>query len=535
MADHETSIESDGLMNNGETKQSNESKPEDSRKVEPKLRRFLGRLKNDEVYRKKITYTAVLCWSFVGLGWLVGLNGPTFPDLMQIIGEDLASSSWMFTTGSLGYMTGSIIGGVIYDRFDKLLLLTASTFALALSSAFVPYCSSLVAMLLIKCIGGFACGTLDTGANAHMIYIWGSEHGPFLQALHFGFSFGALISPLATEPFLAKKIVHCVTGIGFVGNQSELRTAGQLDDSRRGVEVFNDSLSAQNTTTEVNFTSSNNSCFDKYEPSEVHPAFLISGAFMFSATVGLLYIYVQCRSFLKSEDDTKLKTSDDTNTNSHPMPLRLKVVFIIMLCAMLASYCIVEDCFATFLMTFSLNQLNWDKSTGAYITAVFWVSFAIGRFTGIFIVSCCKSNVLLTSYLGALLIGYSGFLASSLLMYTPLIWLFTGVLGFAKSVIFPAIFSWTSSNVVKVTGKISSVFLVSSSTAGMTFPLLIGHMMEYKSPMWFVYILIIMLIICIFSFTIIRVLVKCCLKTSKISLNENMKADTEQTEMVLMS
>ncbi|XP_052248311.1 sodium-dependent glucose transporter 1-like isoform X2 [Dreissena polymorpha] len=272
MADHETSIESDGLMNNGETKQSNESKPEDSRKVEPKLRRFLGRLKNDEVYRKKITYTAVLCWSFVGLGWLVGLNGPTFPDLMQIIGEDLASSSWMFTTGSLGYMTGSIIGGVIYDRFDKLLLLTASTFALALSSAFVPYCSSLVAMLLIKCIGGFACGTLDTG-----------------------------------------------------------------------------------------------------------------------------------------------------------------------------------------------------------------------------------------------------------------------VLGFAKSVIFPAIFSWTSSNVVKVTGKISSVFLVSSSTAGMTFPLLIGHMMEYKSPMWFVYILIIMLIICIFSFTIIRVLVKCCLKTSKISLNENMKADTEQTEMVLMS
>ena len=39
-----------------------------------------------------------------------------------------------------------------------------------------------------------------------MPFIWGPESGPYLQALHLSFCVGAILAPLATEPFLAKKL-----------------------------------------------------------------------------------------------------------------------------------------------------------------------------------------------------------------------------------------------------------------------------------------------------------------------------------------
>ena len=35
-------------------------------------------------------------------GWLLGLLGPTFPDLRLIVNKDLTTASWIFTTIALG-------------------------------------------------------------------------------------------------------------------------------------------------------------------------------------------------------------------------------------------------------------------------------------------------------------------------------------------------------------------------------------------------------------------------------------------------
>jgi FHS family Na+ dependent glucose MFS transporter 1 len=46
---------------------------------------------------------------------------------------------------------------------------------------------------------------LQTGGNADLVSLWDEEGRPYMQALHFCFGFGGIISPLVTEPFLAQK------------------------------------------------------------------------------------------------------------------------------------------------------------------------------------------------------------------------------------------------------------------------------------------------------------------------------------------
>jgi len=44
-------------------------------------------------------------------GWVVGQMGPSFPDLRQIVKQDLNTSAWLFTIFSIGYLIGSFILG----------------------------------------------------------------------------------------------------------------------------------------------------------------------------------------------------------------------------------------------------------------------------------------------------------------------------------------------------------------------------------------------------------------------------------------
>ncbi|KAJ8313966.1 hypothetical protein KUTeg_008527, partial [Tegillarca granosa] len=66
--------------------------------------------------------------------------------------------SKLLTVGSIGFLVGSILGGFLFSR--------------------VPI------------------------INAELLYIWRLENKSYMQALHFAFAFGGILSPLATVPFL---------------------------------------------------------------------------------------------------------------------------------------------------------------------------------------------------------------------------------------------------------------------------------------------------------------------------------------------
>lgn len=198
-------------------------------------------------------------------------------------------------------------------------------------------------------------------------------------------------------------------------------------------------------------------------------------------------------SNLAKQQKTPKENSSETDSysNDPKMPLKLKAFVLILLASLMMSYCVTEDGFSGFLMTFSLSRLHWDKETGSYLTTVFWIFFVIGRFCGIFLVGSFRQTTLLTMYISSISVSSVGFLLGSYYNVIAFVWIFTGTLGFSMSIVFPCIFGWTSENILKITGKISSMFLVSAGIGAMLFPILAGYLIEYHSPLWFAYMLVI--------------------------------------------
>lgn len=49
--------------------------------------------------------------------------GPTFPDLAQNVNRNISSLSEIFVGRALGYLCGSVVGGVLFDCMNHFLLL----------------------------------------------------------------------------------------------------------------------------------------------------------------------------------------------------------------------------------------------------------------------------------------------------------------------------------------------------------------------------------------------------------------------------
>lgn len=472
--------EEDDAFLGGDTKYGNDVSRNES---------FLQKLKANKEFRHRIIHTAVVCWSFITLGWSSGMGGPTFPDLRLIVQKDISAASWLFTVGAIGYVVGSLVFGVLYDRLNKLLILAFSTFGFAVFNGAKPWCSLYPVMLLIQFLVGAFCGGLDTGGNADIPYIWGTESGPYMQALHLCFCLGAILSPLATEPFLAKKV--CLPK----GNDAENTTALQISAT----------MDFHNVSQDTN----NLICEEAYEDTKVQWAYLISAILILTATLGYIFLYCKMShvhaNLAKQQKDSK-EMSSGNGSDQEYMSISLKATLLILLSSLMMSYCVMEDGFASFLMTFCLTRLGWSKETGSYATTVFWACFVVGRFAGIFMVNCFKQKTLLTTHFIYIALSLIGLLLATFFTIIPLIWVFTGTLGYSMSVVFPCIFGWTSENIMQITGKISAMFLVSAGLGAMFFPLLVGYLMEYHSPMWFVYVLVAMMGFTILLYISIRLI-----------------------------
>ena len=268
---------------------------------------------------------------------------------------------------------------------------------------------------------------------------------------------------------------------------------------------FSASMEFSNSTKAPNST-----CFAAYEETRVYYAYLISAILILIASIGYMFLYCKMNKLHSRQQRDSIDTRKDTPVES-TIPINVKAVILILLASLMMSYSVMEKGFSDFLMTFVLNRLNWSKETGSFLTTIFWACFTIGRFAGIFIVGHCKQSTMLTLYLGFIALSSFGFMLGTVFNVFPLIWIFTGTLGFSMSVVFPCIFGWTSENILNITGKISSLFLVSAGLGGILFPLLVGYLMEYFSPLWFVYMLMIFTGVAISIYLLIRLITHACI------------------------
>jgi len=103
---------------------------------------------------------------------------------------------WIFIARSIGYLIGSIIGGPAFDRWNGSRLVAFAMCFTVIGEVCIPLMRNLWGLACIVSMIGVSMGFFDTGGNVSIIWLYGSEAGPYLQAVHFCFGLGAFLVPM---------------------------------------------------------------------------------------------------------------------------------------------------------------------------------------------------------------------------------------------------------------------------------------------------------------------------------------------------
>jgi len=141
--------------------------------------------------------------AFVALGLAMASLGPTLPALAAQTRVSLGEISYLFTSRSLGFLIGSLLAGWFYDRMNGHAVMAGTIVAMALMLALMPVIPSLGLLLAVMLALGTAEGALGVGGNALLVWVHQSRVPPFMNALHFFYGVGGLISPLIISATLA--------------------------------------------------------------------------------------------------------------------------------------------------------------------------------------------------------------------------------------------------------------------------------------------------------------------------------------------
>jgi FHS family Na+ dependent glucose MFS transporter 1 len=156
-----------------------------------------------------LTTTFAYYVTFITLGATMALSGPSLPWLAQHTASRLDQISVIFVASSLGYMTGSQLGGRAYDRFPGHRIQALALLLISLSAALVPVLHSLWFLVMVIFLLGTFQGALDVGCNTLLTWIHGEKVGPFMNGLHFFFGVGSFVAPLIfARVILASSDIH---------------------------------------------------------------------------------------------------------------------------------------------------------------------------------------------------------------------------------------------------------------------------------------------------------------------------------------
>jgi len=149
----------------------------------------------------KLRIAAAYYGAYLLLGLMLTSIGPCMNDLEQQSGSSTAAVSFLIVVMSLGYIAGSIVGGRLYGRLSGNRVLSVSLLAMALLTVTIPWLTGLWLLIVVFAFIGLALGTMDVGGNTLMVWLYGRDVPPYMNALHLSFGIGALIGPLVMNGF----------------------------------------------------------------------------------------------------------------------------------------------------------------------------------------------------------------------------------------------------------------------------------------------------------------------------------------------
>ena len=134
--------------------------------------------------------------AFIALGMTAAILGPTLPKLAENTHSNFSKISFLFTARSLGYMVGAFLLGRLYDRYPGHPIIAGGLLIGAIMAILIPLTPFLWLLTMIIFLAGIGEALIEVGNNTLLIWVHRHNVGPYMNALHFFFGFGAFLSPI---------------------------------------------------------------------------------------------------------------------------------------------------------------------------------------------------------------------------------------------------------------------------------------------------------------------------------------------------
>ncbi|XP_046573170.1 sodium-dependent glucose transporter 1A-like [Haliotis rubra] len=461
----------------------------------------------DPKNRRKFIHTSIFYFSFIALGICRAQHGPAFLDLAQITGSNVEEASVFYTSLAVGGLVGSVIMGVLLEKFPKhrQALLASSCLLTAASACVIPWSRNYILTICLCGVNGILTSAFDSGGNVDMLSTWGVEGKLFIQILHFFFAIGTILAPLIVEPFLAERKTFNGTLCGIY-------------DISKSFNYSDGPITGNSTANNILLPES---CVPS--ESQIQYAYMIAASFGFLAGI---MITAEC---CFSPPDTKGKTRNENNRNPRVLPKWLQVLILGNVGLFYFFNCSSISVIVGYMMAYFVKDLGWSKEKTANLASVFWAGYAASRLLCVILDRILTPRQLLYISNGLSVLSLGGLWLSIIHESEAGIWICLVLSSIGMSSIFPTGLLYLENDVMKVSGMVTSVIWVAGNFQGVVNPLLIGYLFQMVSYKWYIYLSFIEAILA-FVFFLSTVLIVKTLLEKYGSLEVQSSGDEKITE-----
>ncbi|OWF39619.1 sodium-dependent glucose transporter 1A-like [Mizuhopecten yessoensis] len=421
----------------------------------------------DNVQRKNFFYSVCIYAAFFSIGWIRGLYGPALIDILFISGVTLDLGSLVFTFNSVGYAFGCLGGGYLSDRGNQNMMYGISLLLLSILIGVTPWCSVFVLMIAVHFGQGVVTGIVDTVGNAEILSLWRDDRMMFFF-LELMFGTGIFVSPFLAAPFL-------------LDLDSTLHIS--MDDFNN--VTLPGKMQQNNTTNNTLLTT---------QSSQLYIPYIVTACLNIIICLPFFVLCLRnvCKNLKESRQVESPTINEMENEGSYiVLPLKYIIYFVVIGSSLLFLGMALGEGFISYLAVYCVDQLGFTTAEGALISAISGGSNIAAIVVALF-ASCLNTLVYLGIHIVGTLVSVGVFLLCSVFNFTAGVWLLAGVIGFFRAMIFSLTLTWTNEYITPVTGRIASLFMVSTSVGCAVVPVLLGALMETYSNQWFCYLFLIL-------------------------------------------
>ncbi|KAI1286446.1 Major facilitator superfamily domain-containing protein 4A [Halotydeus destructor] len=412
--------------------------------------------------KKFIVYlkTVALYLAFFTNGVIISIVGPTILELQCSLDVSYDQIIRILPTRACGYVIGSFLVGILYDKFNPLLTIMMTLTVSGIATLLFPWAGSVMALFAAAFFSNLGCGMIESTCNVFLLYMWGKESQPWMQALHFAFGCGGLVAPLLASPFL---------------------TAGEAPIE--GLAVNATLVAAQ-------------SC--KPEDVRIHIPYGIVG--VYAIVVAILFLYLYCCHGQTEEHPSRVAKAAVMATEDEKDLVWTRRIVIVSAALFMFTYLGFEVGMGSFITSFAVMSDNHlSKQVGAYMTSVYWFMYTIFKLVAVGFIDKIGSHNNIVIELMILIVA-NAFLVPFGNTITWCLWVGVVLVGIGVSTIWAAMFGFLE-NYFLITSKMAAFLTVSGVFGEVVYPVLMGYAIELH-PQIFMWIIFVCTVFCCTFFAI---------------------------------